>query len=88
MLIDLKIGDFDHADETQMNVYLNYYKSNEMSEGDNPPVGIILCANKDDALAIYATSELAQKVFVLRYLTQLPDKEQLRAFIQRESQGL
>lgn len=88
VLIDLKIGDFDHADAGQMNVYLNYYKANEMHEGDNPPVGIILCASKDDALVEYATSGLAQEIFVSKYLTQLPDKEQLRAFIRRESEGL
>jgi len=71
-----------------MNVYPNYYKANEMHEGDTPPVGIILCASKDDALVEYATSGLAQEVFVSQYLTQLPDKEQLRAFIRRESEGL
>jgi predicted nuclease of restriction endonuclease-like (RecB) superfamily len=88
VLIDLKIGEFDHADAGQMNVYLNYYKANEMSPGDNPPVGIILCAGKDDALVEYATSGLAQEVFVSRYLTQLPAKEQLLAFIRRESTNL
>jgi predicted nuclease of restriction endonuclease-like (RecB) superfamily len=88
VLIDLKIGEFDHADAGQMNVYLNYYKANEMSPGDNPPVGIILCAGKNDALVEYATSGLAQEVFVSRYLTQLPAKEQLLAFIRRESTGL
>ena len=88
VLIDLKIGEFDHADAGQMNVYLNYYRSNEMSQGDNPPVGIILCASKDDALVEYATSGLAQEVFVSRYLTELPAKEQLLAFIRRESTGL
>jgi predicted nuclease of restriction endonuclease-like (RecB) superfamily len=88
VLIDLKIGDFDHADAGQMNVYLNYYKANEMSEGDNPPVGIILCASKDDTLVEYATSGLAQEIFVSRYLTQLPDKEQLRAFIRKETEIL
>ncbi len=88
MLIDLKIGEFDHADAGQMNVYLNYYKANEMSPGDNPPVGIILCAGKNDALVEYATSGLAQEVFVSRYLTELPAKEQLLAFIRRESTHL
>lgn len=88
VLIDLKIGEFDHADAGQMNVYLNYYKDNELTEGDNPPVGIILCASKNDALVKYATSGMAQEMFVSRYLTELPDQEQLQAFIQRESQLL
>lgn len=88
VLIDLNIGEFDHADAGQMNVYLNYYKDNELTEGDNPPVGIILCASKNDALVKYATSGMAQEMFVSRYLTELPDQEQLQAFIQRESQLL
>jgi predicted nuclease of restriction endonuclease-like (RecB) superfamily len=51
VLIDLKIGKFDHADAGQMLVYLNYYKENETSEGDNPPVGLILCGDKHETLA-------------------------------------
>ncbi len=88
VLIDLKIGEFDHADAGQMTVYLNYYKANEMSLGDNPPVGIILCASKDNALVEYATSGLTNEVFVSQYLAELPDKEELRALIKRESQEL
>lgn len=86
VLIDLKIGEFDHADAGQMNLYLNYYRVNEMQEGDNPPVGIILCASKNDALVEYATSGMAHELFVSRYLAQLPDKAQLQAFIEREIQ--
>jgi predicted nuclease of restriction endonuclease-like (RecB) superfamily len=56
VLIDLKIGKFNHADAGQMNVYLNYYKENEMSEGDNPPIGLILCGNKKETLVKYATT--------------------------------
>lgn len=88
VLIDLKIGEFDHADAGQMNVYLNYYRENELTLGDNAPVGIILCASKNNALARYATSGMAQEIFVSQYLTNLPGKEQLQAFIERESQGL
>ena len=53
ILIDLKISKFDHADAGQMNVYLNYFKDNEMSDGDNPPIGLILCGSKGEALAKY-----------------------------------
>ena len=88
VLIDLKIGEFDHADAGQMTVYLNYYKANEMSAGDNPPVGIILCASKDNSLVEYATSGLANEVFVSQYLSELPDKKQLLELIERESRGL
>ncbi|OZI09457.1 hypothetical protein BWI93_03890 [Siphonobacter sp. BAB-5385] len=85
VLIDLKIGRFDHADAGQMNVYLNYYKANEMIEGDNPPVGIILCADKDSTLVEYATSGMSNELFVSTYLAQLPDREMLLNFIRRET---
>ena len=49
ILIDLKLGEFSHADAGQMNVYLNYYNENEKNEGDYPPIGIILCANKNES---------------------------------------
>lgn len=50
VLIDLKIRQFSHTDAGQMNFYLNYFKDNEMMEGDNPPIGIVLCSLKDAAV--------------------------------------
>ena len=87
VLIDLKIGQYDHADAGQMIMYLNYYRRNEMTEGDNPPVGIILCADKDDALVEYTTEGLANEIFVSKYLLQLPSKEMLKEFIKNEMKG-
>jgi len=84
VLIDLKIGKFDHADAGQMNVYLNYYKENEMHEGDNPPVGLILCGNKNEALARYATTGIDNQMFVSQYMLKLPDKKLLEDFIINE----
>lgn len=84
ILIDLKIGKFDHADAGQMNVYLNYFKDNEMSDGDNPPIGLILCGSKGEALAKYATSGMDNQLFVSKYLVQLPDKKVLESFIKKE----
>jgi len=84
ILIDLKIGKFDHADAGQMNVYLNYYKENELSEGDNPPVGLILCGDKSETLAKYATSGMDNHLFVSKYLVNLPDKKMLEEFIRKE----
>ncbi len=81
VLLDLKVGEFDHADAGQMNVYLNYFRKNEMTDGDNLPVGIILCAGKNDALVEYATSGLPQEVFVSKYLVQLPSVEDLKMLI-------
>ena len=84
VLIDLKIGKFDHADAGQMNVYLNYYKDNELAEGDNPPVGLILCGDKNETLAKYAVIGIDNRLFVSKYLVNLPDKQLLETFIKRE----
>lgn len=84
VLFDLKIGEFDHADAGQMNLYLNYFSEHEMTEGDNPPVGIVLCAEKDDALVHYATGGLSQQVFVSQYLVGLPSEEELKQIVREE----
>lgn len=84
VLIDLKIGKFDHADAGQMNVYLNYFRENEMSEGDNPPIGLILCGNKNAALARYATTGIDNQMFVSQYMLKLPDQKLLENFILNE----
>jgi predicted nuclease of restriction endonuclease-like (RecB) superfamily len=84
ILIDLKIGKFDHADAGQMNVYLSYYRENEMAEGDNPPIGLILCGDKSEALARYATSGMDDRLFVSKYLVNLPEKKVLEEFIRKE----
>jgi predicted nuclease of restriction endonuclease-like (RecB) superfamily len=84
ILIDLKLGEFDHSDAGQMNVYLNYFKENEMAENDNPPVGIILCSQKDNALVHYATGSLSQEIFVSKYKLQLPTEEELRELIESD----
>lgn len=88
ILIDLKLEQFSHADAGQMNVYLNYYKENEMHEGDNAPVGIILCAGKNETLVKYATSGLAQQVFVSKYMINLPSEVELQKIIEEEQQKL
>jgi predicted nuclease of restriction endonuclease-like (RecB) superfamily len=84
ILIDLKIGKFEHADAGQMNVYLNYFRENEMSDGDNPPIGLILCGDKGETLARYATSGMDNQLFVSKYLVKLPEKKLLEDFIKRE----
>lgn len=84
ILIDLKIGEFDHSDAGQMNVYLNYFKENEMTENDNPPIGIILCSQKDNALVHYATGGLSQEIFVSKYKLQLPTEEELKKLIEND----
>jgi predicted nuclease of restriction endonuclease-like (RecB) superfamily len=81
VIIDLKLGRFTHADAGQMNVYLNYAREHWTLEDENPPVGIILCAGKREALARYATDNLPNKVLVREYLTALPDESTLAAEI-------
>lgn len=71
-----------------MNVYLNYYKDNEMQDDDNPPVWIILCANKNENLVKYATSGLPQQMFVSKYLINLPSEDELRMIIEDEQRKL
>lgn len=88
ILLDLKLGEFTHADAGQMNVYLNYFKENEMQPGDNLPVGIILCAGKNAALAKYATMGLPQQVFVSKYLVNLPSETELQKIIIEEQQKI
>jgi predicted nuclease of restriction endonuclease-like (RecB) superfamily len=78
VILDLKIGEFTHADAGQMNLYLNYTKENMMLDGENDPVGLILCSDKDDAVVRYAMGGIQAKVFASRYLTVLPDAETLR----------
>jgi len=84
VLIDLKLGEFNHADAGQMNMYLNYYAENETLEGDNSPIGIILCASKNENLVRYATTGLAQQVFVNKYMLNLPNEEDLKRIIEEE----
>lgn len=84
ILIDLKLGEFTHADSGQMNVYLNYYSENEKQESDNPPIGLILCAGKNENLVKYATGNLPQQIFVSKYLIDLPNENDLKKIIEEE----
>jgi predicted nuclease of restriction endonuclease-like (RecB) superfamily len=77
LIIDLKIGRFTHADAGQMHTYLNYAKENWTNPGENPPVGLILCAQKGDSLARYALEGLPNKVMAAEYKTVLPDAKKL-----------
>lgn len=77
VIIDLKIGKFTPADAGQMHLYLNYAREHWMQAGENPPVGLILCAQKDAAVARYALDGLPNKVMAAEYRTMLPDEEVL-----------
>ena len=77
VLIDLKRGELDHQDIGQMNLYLNYFKKEENTEGDNEPVGIILGAYKNHILVEYATDSITNKILLAKYQLYLPNKIQL-----------
>ncbi|GAA0878310.1 PDDEXK nuclease domain-containing protein [Algoriphagus jejuensis] len=77
VLIDLKRGEIDHQDIGQMNLYLNYFRKEENTEGDNPPIGIVLGAYKDQILVEYATENISNQLFVSKYQLYLPEKKEL-----------
>jgi len=83
VLIDLKRGEIEHGDIGQMNLYLNYFKKEEASEGDNEPIGILLGAYNDHVLVEYATGGITNKVLLAKYQLYLPDKTQLQKTLNR-----
>jgi predicted nuclease of restriction endonuclease-like (RecB) superfamily len=84
LLIDLKIRPFQHGDAGQMNFYLNYWKDREMAEGDSPPVGLILCTDRDKTRVEYATAGLDHQFFVSRYLVALPKPDDLKRLVETD----
>ena len=88
VVIDLKIGAFTHADAGQMHFYLNYAREHWVRDGENPPVGLILCSEKDEALAQYALEGLSNKVMAAEYRITLPDETVLAAELDRTRQAM
>ena len=88
VVIDLKVGGFTHADAGQMHFYLNYARERWMREGENPPVGLILCSEKDEALAQYALEGLSNNVLAAEYRIALPDETVLAAELDRTRQAM
>jgi predicted nuclease of restriction endonuclease-like (RecB) superfamily len=87
-VIDLKVGRLTHADAGQMHLYLNYAREHWRREGENPPVGLILCSEPDDALARYALEGLPNKVLARQYKLTLPAEKTLAAELERTRQML
>lgn len=84
VLVDLKMEGLSHAHVGQINMYLNWFRRNEMCEGDNPPVGLLLCPRKDEMVVEYATGGLSNEVFVSKYEVVLPSVEELERFVEHE----
>jgi predicted nuclease of restriction endonuclease-like (RecB) superfamily len=78
VIIELKIGTVRHEDIGQMNLYLGYFAIDKTNEDDNPPIGIVLGADKDDVMVQYATYGMDSNLFVAKYQLHLPDVDELR----------
>ena len=87
VLIDLKKGKAGYEDIGQMNMYLGYMENEENTEGDNPPIGIVLAREKDDLLIKYAMHNISSQLFISKYQLYLPDKEELQAVIAHTIEG-
>jgi predicted nuclease of restriction endonuclease-like (RecB) superfamily len=83
VVIDLKVGKFTHADAGQMHLYLNYARAHWTQPGENPPIGLILCSEKNEAVARYALEGLPSKVLAREYRLALPDEKRLADEIER-----
>lgn len=86
VLIDLKVGKLTHQDIGQMQMYVNYYKRTQMVEGENEPIGILLCAKKNDAVVKFTLTEGQKQIFVSKYVPYLPTEEELKAEVLREKE--
>jgi predicted nuclease of restriction endonuclease-like (RecB) superfamily len=84
VLIELKIDKFKHEYLSQLNSYVAYYNDKERREDDNPAIGILLCTEKGKQMVEYANAGMDQKLFVSKYLVELPNKEILSQFIEKE----
>ncbi len=84
VLVELKVAAFSHENIGQLNTYVSWYRKHMMTEGDNLPVGILLCAQKDHALVEYALAGIDNGLFVSKYLLELPKKEEMQRFIEEQ----
>jgi len=84
VLLELKVAAFSHENIGQLNTYVSWYRKNMMTLGDNPPVGILLCTQKDHALVEYALAGIDNGLFVSKYLLELPKKEEMQRFIEEQ----
>lgn len=82
VLIELKLDEFSHEHLGQLNTYVSWYKKNMMAAGDNLPLGLLLCTQKDHSLVEYALAGMDNNLFVSRYQVELPKKEKLRKFME------
>jgi predicted nuclease of restriction endonuclease-like (RecB) superfamily len=84
VLVELKVDEFKHEHLGQLNTYVSWYRKNMMADGDNLPVGILLCTQKDHALVEYALAGMDNNLFVSRYQLELPRKEDIQRFLEEK----
>lgn len=84
VLIDLKVGDLTHQDLGQMQMYVHYFQEEMMNEGDNPPIGIVLCADKSDSIVKYTLPKGEKQIFASKYMLYLPSEEELLLELKKE----
>lgn len=85
VIVELKMGELDYSDLAQLNMYVNYYKKNFMSDGDNPPIGILLCSRAGNEMVEYATPGIDENLFVSTYMLKLPSKETLLQWLRENN---
>jgi predicted nuclease of restriction endonuclease-like (RecB) superfamily len=86
VVIELKVDKFKHEYASQLNMYLSYFKHNEATKDDNPPVGILFCAEKGHEQLRYATAGMDESIFVSKYMVELPNIDLLKNYLAKELQ--
>jgi len=81
VLVELKLAEFNHENIGQLNTYVSWYKENMMREGDNPPIGILLCSHKKHSLVKFALAGMDNQLFVSKYQLELPKREEIERFL-------
>ena len=88
ILAELKIDAFRHEHLGQLNTYVEWYRRHMVSPGDNPPIGLLLCTDKDQQLVEYATAAVDNQLFVSKYQVELPSKKELEAFLLKQKHDI
>ena len=86
VLVELKLAEFNHQNIGQLNTYVSWYRKNMMLEGDNPPIGILLCTHKNHSLVEFALAGMDNRLFVSKYQLELPKREEIERFLEEKLQ--
>ncbi len=84
VLVELKVAAFSHENIGQLNTYVTWYRRHMMTDGDNPPVGILLCTQKNQALVDCDLAGIDNALFVSKYQLELPSKAQMQRFLEEQ----